>query len=116
MLGEYMGKNNNCKPKKLGHGNICEYCKPCRDNGTCSPLPPIMFEHLNVNVLPRVSMVTGVKINVQKICQLRSLKCWPVYKYEIFLDYTSNLQKKATHLCLDMLLYQGSHRLDIYIA
>ncbi|KAI8730440.1 BgMFREP2 precursor [Biomphalaria glabrata] len=26
----------------------------------------------------------------------------PVYKYEIFLDYTSTLQKKATHLCLDM--------------
>ncbi|KAI8741941.1 hypothetical protein BgiBS90_034917 [Biomphalaria glabrata] len=70
-----------------GHGNICEYRKPCRNNGTCSPLPPIMFEHSN---------------NVQKICQLRSLKCWPVYKYEIFLNYTSTLQKKATHLCLDM--------------
>ncbi|KAI8794944.1 hypothetical protein BgiBS90_005320 [Biomphalaria glabrata] len=61
-------------------------------------LPPIMFQHSNVSVLPRVTMVTGVKINVQKICQLRSLKCWPVYKYEIFLNYTSTLQKKATHL------------------
>ncbi|KAK6991431.1 BgMFREP2 precursor (BgMFREP2) BgMFREP2.1 allele [Biomphalaria glabrata] len=40
--------------------------------------------------------------NVQKSSQLRTLKCWPVYKYEIFLDYTSTLQKKATHLCLDM--------------
>ncbi|KAK6972354.1 hypothetical protein BgiMline_023490, partial [Biomphalaria glabrata] len=40
--------------------------------------------------------------NVQKISQLRTLKCWPVYKYEIFLDYTSTLQKKATHLCLDV--------------
>ncbi|KAK6993506.1 hypothetical protein BgiMline_010058, partial [Biomphalaria glabrata] len=37
-------------------------------------------------------------------------------RYEIFLNYTSTLQKKATHLCLDMLLCQSSHRLDIYIA
>ncbi|XP_055865064.1 uncharacterized protein LOC129922529 [Biomphalaria glabrata] len=58
------------------------------------------FDDIMKNLKP--SAIPTIFQNVQKISQLRSLKCWPVYKCEIFLDYTSTLQKKATHLCLDM--------------
>ncbi|KAK0066007.1 zinc finger protein 254, partial [Biomphalaria pfeifferi] len=123
--------------KPFGHGNICEYRKPCRNNGTCSPLSPIMFEHSTVSVLPRVTMVTGVKILLQKEFQEMMIFILNPDCIYFLLEYPKDLSAKEPKMFTNMrsslttqvpyrrrlltcvwicLLYQGSHRLDIYIA